>query len=78
MTALKSIGCYTGKEKDVLLVIVRKSQISQLSKVIKEVDTKAFVSVAPASSVYGEGFDELKTGVVRKKGKNQSLTEKQA
>ena len=78
VTALKSIGCYTGKEKDVLLVIVRKSQISQLSKVIKEVDTKALVSVAPASSVYGEGFDELKTGVVRKKGKNQSLTEKQA
>ena len=78
VTALKSIGCYTGKEKDVLLVIVRKSQISQLSKVIKEVDIKAFVSVAPASSVYGEGFDELKTGVVRKKGKNQSLTEKQA
>ena len=78
VTALKSIGCYTGKEKDVLLVIVRKSQISQLSKVIKEVDTKAIVSVAPASSVYGEGFDELKTGVVRKKGKNQSLTEKQA
>ena len=78
VTALKSIGCYTGKEKDVLLVIVRKSQISQLSKVIKKVDTKAFVSVAPASSVYGEGFDELKTGVVRKKGKNQSLTEKQA
>lgn len=78
VTALKSIGCYTGKEKDVLLVIVRKSQISQLSKVIKEVDTKAFVSVAPASSVYGEGFDELKTGLVRKKGKNQSLTEKQA
>lgn len=78
VTALKSIGCYTGKDKDVLLVIVRKSQISQLSKVIKEVDTKAFVSVAPASSVYGEGFDELKTGVVRKKGKNQSLTEKQA
>lgn len=78
VTALKSIGCYTGKDKDVLLVIVRKSQISQLSKVIKEVDNKAFVSVAPASSVYGEGFDELKTGVVRKKGKNQSLTEKQA
>lgn len=78
VTALKSMGCYTGKDKDVLLVIVRKSQISQLSKVIKEVDNKAFVSVAPASSVYGEGFDELKTGVVRKKGKNQSLTEKQA
>ena len=35
VTALKSIGCYTGKEKDVLLVIVRKS-VSLLQAVFME------------------------------------------
>lgn len=77
VTALKSVGCYTGKEKEVLLIIVRKSQISELSRVIKEIDNKAFVSVSPASSVYGEGFDELKTGVNRKKSKEVQVIEKQ-
>ena len=69
VTALKSVGCYTGKEKDVLLILVRRNQVSELTKAIKSIDNKAFVSVSPASSVYGEGFDEIKTGVERKKTK---------
>jgi Uncharacterized conserved protein len=34
------------------------------------VDSKAFVTVVPANNVYGEGFDEIKVGLPRKK-KNQ-------
>lgn len=67
VTALRSVGWYTRKEKPVLLVLVRKSQFHEMSKAIKEIDSKAFVSVSPASSVYGEGFDELKTGLSGKK-----------
>lgn len=66
VTALKAIGWYTKKDNNVLLIIVKKSQLPELSKVIKSIDDKAFVSVSPASSVYGEGFEELKTGIDRR------------
>jgi uncharacterized membrane-anchored protein YitT (DUF2179 family) len=39
--------------------------------VVKEMDPKAFVTVVPANNVYGEGFDQIKTGITRKKKKNQ-------
>ena len=29
----------------------------------KAIDPKAFVAVSPASSVFGEGFDQIKTGM---------------
>lgn len=66
VTVLKSVGWYTKKEKDVLLVIVRKTQLSDLTKAVKEIDKNAFVSVSPASSVYGEGFEEIKAGMAKK------------
>ncbi len=72
VTALKAIGWYTKKDKNVLLIVARKSQMPELSKAIKQIDDKAFVSVSPASSVYGEGFDELKTGIEKKK-KTESI-----
>ena len=70
VTVLKSVGWYTKQEKDVLLVLVRKTQLSSLTKVVKEIDKNAFVSVSPASSVYGEGFEEIKAGVSKKPSKN--------
>ena len=66
VTALKAVGWYTRKDKNVLLILVRKPQIHELTKAIKEIDGKAFVSVSPATSVYGEGFDEIKTGIGKK------------
>ena len=59
-----SLSDYAGK---VLLIVVRKTQMSELTKAIKELDPKAFVSISSATSVYGEGFEEMKTGFVRKK-----------
>lgn len=66
VTALKAVGWYTRKDRNVLLILVRKPQIRELTKAIKEIDGKAFVSVSPATGVYGEGFDEIKTGIAKK------------
>jgi hypothetical protein len=39
---------------------------------IKRIDKDAFVSVSAANSVYGEGFEEIKTGLsIKKSNKNQ-------
>jgi uncharacterized membrane-anchored protein YitT (DUF2179 family) len=69
VTALKAQGWYTGEERDVLLVLIRKTELPELTKAIKEIDAKAFVSVVPANNVFGEGFDEMKTGLTKKKKK---------
>lgn len=73
VTALKSVGWYTKQDKNVLLVLVRKTQLSDLTRVVKELDKNAFMSISPASGVYGEGFEEIKTGITKsslKTGKN--------
>ena len=67
VTALKSIGWYSQKESKVLLIILRKNQMNEVINEIKRIDKKAFVSVSSAKSVYGEGFEEIKTGLNLKK-----------
>ena len=67
VTALKSIGWYSQKESKVLLIILRKNQMNEVINEIKRIDKKAFISVSTAKSVYGEGFEEIKTGIKIKK-----------
>ena len=70
VTALNSVGWYSGEESKVLLVIVRKAFMQDVVNLVKELDHKAFVSVSNASSVYGEGFEEIKSGLKTKKKKD--------
>ena len=69
VTLLKAQGWYTKKDKDVLLILINQKELPSLTRVIKEVDPRAFMSISPTNNVYGEGFEEIKTGVSRKKKK---------
>lgn len=69
VTVLKAQGWYTKKDKNVLLILINQKEFPSLSKVIKDVDPRAFMSVSKTNSVYGEGFDEIKAGVKIKKVK---------
>ena len=71
VTVLDAQGWYTKKEKNVLLILISRKQLPALTKVIKEVDPRAFISVTSTSNVYGEGFEEMKTGL-KKKSKSES------
>lgn len=75
VTALQSVGWYSQQESKVLLIILRKYQMNEVINEIKRIDKDAFVSVSSANSVYGEGFEEIKTGfdMKRKKNKNQEI-----
>lgn len=74
VTALQSVGWYSQKESKVLLIVSRKYQMNEVIKEIKAIDPKAFVSVSTAMSVYGEGFEEVKTGFkVNKKNKIEEV-----
>ena len=67
VTALQSVGWYSQKESKVLLIITRKHQMNEVINEIKAIDKKAFISVSTAMSVFGEGFEEVKTGLKLKK-----------
>lgn len=63
VTVLKAQGWFTKKEKNVLYILISQRELPSLTKVIRETDPKAFMSVSPTNSVYGEGFEEIKAGV---------------
>ena len=63
VTALDAQGWYSGESKKVLLIMVRKPELHTITKTVKTIDPTAFVTVSSASTVYGEGFDEMKTGM---------------
>ncbi len=70
VTVLKAMGWYTKQEKDVLLLLMRRNEVPEVSRLIKDLDDKAFMTVNPVGSVYGEGFEEIKAGISKKKKKN--------
>ena len=69
VTALQSVGWYSKKDSKVLLIISRKYQMNEVVNEIKKIDKHAFISVETAMSVFGEGFEEVKTGLKVKKNK---------
>ena len=74
VTALQSVGWYSQKESKVLLIVSRKYQMNEVIREIKAMDPKAFVSVSTAMSVFGEGFEEVKTGFkIKKNNKTEEI-----
>ncbi len=74
VTALQSVGWYSQRESKVLLIVSRKYQMNELINEIKMIDSKAFISVSTAMSVFGEGFEEVKTGMkIRKSNQTKEV-----
>lgn len=73
VTALQSVGWYSQRESKVLLIVARKHQMNEIVNEIKNIDKRAFISISTAMSVYGEGFEEVKTGLKSIKDKNQEV-----
>lgn len=67
VTVLHAQGWYTKKEKDVLYILISQKELSSLTKTIKDIDPRAFMSISPTNNVYGEGFDEIRSGLTKKK-----------
>jgi uncharacterized membrane-anchored protein YitT (DUF2179 family) len=56
VTALKGTGMYTKQDKDVLLVVVERTEVIRLKELVKGIDDKAFVILTDIREVLGEGF----------------------
>jgi len=73
VTALDSMGWWSKEESKVLIILVRKNEISLFYRIIREVDSQAFISVANVMGVFGEGFEQIKTGKLWRKTTNHQL-----
>ena len=59
-TFLKGYGSYNRQESDILLIIAHRTDKVRVTRIIKEIDNSAFVTVTKTSSVFGKNFDTLK------------------
>ncbi|HBA04603.1 MAG TPA: hypothetical protein DCW51_12050, partial [Clostridium sp.] len=51
-------GVYTGKSKDILYIVCSTEELIELQRIVKEVDTEAFIIINDVREVVGRGFTQ--------------------
>ncbi len=59
ITYLHGSGGWTGRERQVILCVVRRTQGPQVQELVKAEDPEAFLIITSASEIYGEGYKNL-------------------
>lgn len=60
VTVIPAKGWYSKEERQVLMVVTRKTDLNLLLRYVKNIDPDAFLSVSTVMGVYGQGFDTIK------------------
>jgi uncharacterized membrane-anchored protein YitT (DUF2179 family) len=60
VTILNGMGWYSKEPMNVICVLAKKSQSTQIFRLVKDIDPNAFVSQSDVIGVYGNGFDNIK------------------
>lgn len=60
ITILHGEGWYSHKERPVIMVLARRTEGTEIFRLVHRIDPKAFVSQCYVEGVYGEGFDKIK------------------
>ena len=60
-TLIRATGGYTGKEKNLLMCVLRIQEVSALYSIAEEFDPTAFIFVCDAGEIIGEGFKPHKS-----------------
>ncbi len=55
-TNIKCEGMFTRQDRDMLLIVIRRSQVMALKKIVKKVDENSFMISHNVKEVYGKGF----------------------
>lgn len=61
VTFLHGQGAYSGKERDIIFVVVSLSQIARIKLIAHMIDERAFMIIMPANEVMGKGFTDMGT-----------------
>lgn len=59
VTVLQGKGAYSGQDKQILLCVVKRQQIVEIRRIVKNIDTSAFVIVSDTRDVFGSGFSNI-------------------
>jgi len=59
-TGIAGRGLYTHQEREILLVVVHRAEVSRLKELVVSIDPRAFVIVYNVHEVLGEGFRQWK------------------
>lgn len=60
VTILDGRGAYSGKEKQVIMCVIKRQQIAEIRRIIRTLDENAFFIVSDAKNVFGNGFESIK------------------
>lgn len=59
VTVLQGKGAYSGQDKQVLMCVVKRRQIVEVKRIVRNVDVNAFVIVSEAREVFGKNFGDI-------------------
>lgn len=59
VTFVRGTGAYSGKDKKVIMCVVKKHVAPKTEDVVKEEDPMAFMIVTSAAEIYGQGYKNL-------------------
>lgn len=59
VTILNGEGAYSHHAKQVIMCVIKRTQFTELKKLVKSVDENAFFIVTDAKNVFGNGFDSI-------------------
>jgi len=60
VTLINGIGWYSKSEQQILMIMMRKTELPFFFRAVKLIDPNAFISVSSVMGVYGQGFDVIK------------------
>jgi len=59
VTYLAGSGGYSGKEKKILLCVMKKQLLPKAEEIVRQEDPQAFMIVTSATEIYGEGYKSI-------------------
>ena len=59
VTLLHAEGAYTHEEKQVIMCVIKRPQIAEIRRLVRNIDQRAFLVVTDAKNVFGKGFDSI-------------------
>ncbi len=59
VTYIPAVGGYTDETQKMMMIIIRRRELSQLLHFVRQVDSKAFVIVSDIEKAFGEGFSDI-------------------
>ena len=59
VTILNAEGAYSHQKKNVIMCVIKRTQMGEMRRLVRRVDEHAFFIVTDAKNVFGIGFEDI-------------------